>query len=131
MDDEEQSADELRELLGRLLNIAEWDCPFEYQPHVGGRTQKIYFEPAGTEQDGDWVAWTRFAEADGEEVAELVRRAARESAGLSFREVDGEIRARVLLESETPIEVQARLVEHLGEVADRLEFRLSDGEDAF
>jgi hypothetical protein len=41
------------------------------------------------------------------------------------------MRAQVLLEAETPVEVQARLVEHLGEVSDRIEFRLSGGSDEY
>jgi len=129
---EEDRATDLRKLLDRLPDDMEGGTTFEYGPHVGTRTQTIHLEPAGPDAEGDeWVAWTRFGGVEADNAIEIVRCAARESAGLSFRESDGDMRAQVLLEDETPVEVQARLVEHLGEVSDRIEFRLSEGSDNY
>ena len=132
MSKESRTFKDLRKLVKHLSEETEGRYQYEYQPHVGNRTQTIHLNPRGSKNlKGDWIAWTPFGDVESGHSKDRVRRAAKNSTGLSFRKVGDTMRAQVLLQAESPVEVWVRLVRHLGEVADRLEFRHSKGDDTF
>jgi hypothetical protein len=132
MKNKSQTFGNVRELFNCLSKQSESRYVFEYRPHVGNRTQTIYIEPSSSGNTRrDWIAWTPFSDTELAEAKTRVRRAAKDSTGISFRIIDGILRAQVLLEADFPIEVRVRLVRHLGEVADRLEFHHTKGRDSF